>query len=169
MAWSAREVGVEHTDPTVTGGRRTVPGRWRAGTVLLALAVLGGLALSASGGVGPSLRTEEGSYQPGDRVELQLRNGLRPAGYNLCFAFVALQRQGPEGWDTVAAHLGPPTEDLVACRADLRPLWPLGRVSSTVHLPSDLPSGAYRLVHGLEIGGDRRAVATDPFTVDADG
>jgi hypothetical protein len=159
---------MERTD--VAADRWRGSGRRLAGIGLLVLAVLGsGVALTSSGGVGPSMRTEESSYQPGDRVEFQLRNGLRPAGYNLCFAFVTLQREATEGWDAIAADLGPATGDLVACRAELRPLPPLGRAAAAVHLPTDLPAGAYRLVHELEIGGDRRAVATDTFTVDAGG
>jgi hypothetical protein len=130
------------------------------------LGVLGsGHALTSSGGVGPSLRMEATSYQPEDRVGFHLRNGLRPAGHNPCFAFVTLQVHDGDGWVTVTADLGPPTGELVACTGELRPLPPLGRSHSTLHLPSDLPSGEYRLVHVLEIGGDRRAVATDPFTV----
>jgi hypothetical protein len=166
--WRAGRGGVENTVGASVG--RKVGGRQLAGICLVVLIVLGsGAVLMSSGGVGPSIRTEAASYQPGDQVGLQLRNGLRPAGYNLCFAFVSLQGHEAAGWVTVGTDLGPSTGDLIACTGELRPLPPLGRANATVHLPSDLPSGAYRLVHELEIGGDRRAVATDAFTVDVRG
>jgi hypothetical protein len=154
---------MENADAAV--GRRKVAGRPLAGIWLVVLTVLGGGYVVSSGGAGPSLRTEAVSYQPGDQLEVQLRNGLRPAGYNLCFAFVTLQGHEADRWVSVAADLGPSTGDLVACAAELRPLPPLGRAHATVHLPADLPSGTYRLVHDLEASGDRRAVATDAFTV----
>jgi hypothetical protein len=158
---------MENADAAV--GRRKVAGRPLAGIWLVVLTVLGGGYVVSSGGAGPSLRTEAVSYQPGDQLEVQLRNGLRPAGYNLCFAFVTLQGQGAAGWVTVAADLGPPTGDMVACTAELAPLPPRGRAQATVHLPSDLPAGEYRLVHELEVRGARRAVATDAFTVGMGG
>jgi hypothetical protein len=165
----SREGEVGRTDVVI--GRWKVTGRQLAGLCLVVLSVLGvGCGVVSSGGVGPSMRTEATSYQPGDQVDLQLRNGLRPAGSNLCFAFVTLQGQGAAGWVTVAADLGPPTGDMVACTAELAPLPPLGRAQATVHLPSDLPSGEYRLVHELEVsGGARRAVATDAFAVGMGG
>jgi hypothetical protein len=163
----SREGGVANTDVAIV--RRKVSGRQLAGLCLVVLSVLGiGYAVASSGGVGPSMRTEATSYQPGDHVDLQLRNGLRPAGYNLCFAFVTLQGHGASGWVTVAADLGPSTGDLVACTGELRPLPPLGGAQATVHLPPDLPTGEYRLVHELEVSGHRRAVATDAFTVGRD-
>jgi hypothetical protein len=147
-------------------GRWKITGRRLAWICLVLLAVLAsGHALASDSGVGPAMRTEATSFQPGDPVEVQLRNGLRPAGYNLCFAFVTLQGHEAAGWVTVDADLGPPTGDPFVCPGELRPLPPLGRAHATVHLPADLPSGEYRLVHELEIGGDRRAIATDPFTV----
>jgi hypothetical protein len=159
---------VENSDAAIV--RRKVTGGWLVGISLIVVTVFGsGAALVSSGGVGPSLRTEAASYQPGERVEIELRNGLRPAGYNLCFAYVALQGHEAEGWVAVPAALGPSAGDLVACTGELRPLLPLGGAHATVHLPSDLPPGEYRLVHELEIAGDRRAVATDAFTVGGDG
>jgi methionine-rich copper-binding protein CopC len=162
---------VENADAASAGGR--FAGRQLGRiclVVLVVLIVLGsGAALMSSGSVGPSMRTEAASYQPGDQVGVQLRNGLRPAGYNLCFAFVSLQGHDVDGWVTVAADLGPSTGDLIACTAELRPLPPLGGAHATVHLPPELPSGAYRLVYELEISGDRRAVTTDPFTVGVRG
>jgi hypothetical protein len=160
----SREGGVGSTDGAI--GRWKVTGRQLAGICLVVLSVLGvGYGVVSSDRVGPSMWTEATSYQPGDQVDLQLRNGLRPAGYNLCFAFVTLQGHEAAGWVTVAADLGPPTGDMVACTAELAPLPPLGGAQATVHLPSDLPSGEYRLVHELEVSGARRAVATDAFTV----
>jgi hypothetical protein len=154
----------------VVSGRWKVTGRLLAGLCLVVLSVLGvGCGVVSSGGVAPSMRTEATSYQPGDQVDLQLRNGLRPAGSNLCFAFVTLQGHEAAGWVTVAADLGPPTGNMVACTAELGPLPPLGSAQATVHLPSDLPSGEYRLVHELEVSGARRAVATDAFTVSLGG
>jgi hypothetical protein len=155
---------VESTDVAI--GRWKVAGRRLVGFCLLVLSVVGsGYAAVASGGAGPSLRTEATAYQPGDRVDLELRNGLRPAGYNLCFAFVTLRGHEAARWVTVAADLGPSTGHLVACTGELLPLLPLARVQAAVHLPSDLPAGEYRLVHELEVSGDRRAVTSDPFTV----
>jgi hypothetical protein len=163
-----QESGVESTD--VATGRRKVTGRQLAGLCLVLLSVLGlGCGVVSSGGVGPSMRTNATSYLPGDEVDLHLRNGLRPAGANLCFAFVTLQGHEAAGWVTVAADLGPSTGHMVACTAELGPLPPLGGAQTTVRLPSDLPSGEYRLVHELEVSGDRRAVATDPFTVGVGG
>jgi hypothetical protein len=151
-------------------GRWKATGRRLAGLCLVVLSVLGvGCGVVSSGGVGPSMRTEATSYQPGDQVDLQLRNGLRPAGSNLCFAFVTLQGHEAAGWVTVAADLGPSTGHLVACTAELGTLPPLGGAQVTVQLPSDLPPGEYRLVHELEVSGGRRAVATDPFTVGMGG
>jgi hypothetical protein len=159
---------VEDTGGAVAG--RKVAGRQLARIGLIVLTVLGsGAALLSSGSLGPSLRTDAASYQPGDQVGVQLRNGLRPAGYNLCFAFVTLQGHEGDGWVSVAADLAPSTEGLLACTSELRPLPPLGGADATVRLPPDLPSGAYRLVHELEISGDRRAVPTGAFTVDAGG
>lgn len=148
---------------------RKVPSRRLAGIGLLVLAVLGGGAALTIGNVGPSLRTQAWAYEPGDLVHLQLRNGLLPAGYNLCFTFLSLQVHEAERWETVAADLGPPDERLVACTGELRPLPLLGGAQATMHLPSDLPTGEYRVLHALEIRGERRAVATDAFTVSVGG
>jgi hypothetical protein len=146
--------------------RRTLSGRRLAGACLVVASMLGGYAL-VTGDIGPAIRTDAASYQPGDRVDVRLRNGPRPAGYNLCFAFAVLQRQGAEGWAPVPAYLGPAAEGVVACTAEMRTLRPLGGREAAVHLPSDLPDGQYRLVHEVEIGGESRALATDPFTVGA--
>jgi hypothetical protein len=154
---------VENPDAATVPGK--VAGRRLAAIALLVLTVLGGGTLLTIGSVGPSLRTQTSAYEPGDLVDVQLRNGLLPAGYNLCFPFVMLQVYEAEGWETVAADLGPPDEDLVACTGELRPLPPLGGAQTTIHLPSDLPPGEYRVFHELEVRGDRRAVATDSFTV----
>jgi hypothetical protein len=149
------------TDRLRLGGRQLV-GVW---LVVLPLLV-GSFALMLGGGIGPRMRTDAGSYQPGDRVDVQLRNGLRPAGYNLCFAFAGLQRHETQGWIAVPGDLSPPVgDDLVACTAEMRTLPPLWGHQAAANLPSDLPEGEYRLVHELEVGGERRAVASDPFTV----
>jgi hypothetical protein len=155
-------------NPGATTFSRKVAGRRRARIGVLVLTVLGSGVLLTTGNIGPSLRTEASAYEPGDLVDLQLRNGPLPAGYNLCFAFMTLQVHEAEGWETLAANLGPP-EELVACTGELRPLPPLGGAQATVHLPSDLPHGDYRVVHALEVRGDRRAVATNAFTVGAGG
>jgi hypothetical protein len=161
--------GSKVENPDAATVPRKVAGRRLAGIGLLVLAVLGSGALLTIGSAGPSLRTQASAYEPGDLVDLQLRNGLLPAGYNLCFAFMILQVYEAEGWETVAADLGPPDADLVACTGELRPLPPLGGAQATMHLPSDLPPAEYRVVHELEVRGDRRAVATDAFTVGVGG
>jgi hypothetical protein len=162
--------GAKVENPDAVTVPRKVAGRQLAGIGLLVLLVLGGgAALLTIGSVGPSLRTQASAYEPGDLVDVQLRNGLLPAGYNLCFAFMTLQVYEPEGWETVTADLGPPDEDLVACTGELRPLPPLGGAQATMHLPSDLPPGEYRVVHELEVRGDRRAVATDAFNLGVGG
>jgi hypothetical protein len=91
--------GSKVENPDAATVPRKVAGRRLAGIGLFVLAVLGSDALLTIGSVGPSLRTQASAYEPGDLVDLQLRNGLLPAGYNLCFAFMIVQVYEAEGWD----------------------------------------------------------------------
>jgi hypothetical protein len=117
----------------------------------------------ASGGLAPALRTDESTYQPGEQVEVQLRAGLQTVGYNLCFAFATLEQRDDAGWVPTGAHLGPPSDDLVACTSELRGLAPLFGAEGAVHLPPDLAPGDYRLTYDLEFA--RGPVTSRPFTV----
>ena len=63
---------MENSDAATVPGK--VAGRRLAGIALLVLAVLGGGTLLTISSVGPSLRTQTSAYEPGDLVDLQLRN-----------------------------------------------------------------------------------------------
>jgi hypothetical protein len=136
--------------------------RWaRAGLAVAAIAVLvGGYGFASTGGIQPALRTDSSSYLPGDVVGVQLRAGIRSTGYNLCFSFATLERFDPAGWGPVDVGLG-----RGLCTAQQLILPTLQGAEGSVHLPRDLPPGAYRLAYEVEVGGERRRVATDRFTV----
>lgn len=60
------------------------------------------------------------------------------------------------------AHLG---GELTLCTLEQRILPPRRTAPGAIRLPADLPSGTYRLVHEVEVGGARREVSTSPFDV----
>jgi hypothetical protein len=100
--------------------------------------------LSACGDVEVSLTTDAAEYQPGDTVQLLLRNqGLQEVGYNLCY--VRLERQEGDGW-AHTPHLG---EDEV-CPAIQYSLEAHAHADGTLRLPKELPAGEYRVVHDVD-------------------
>jgi hypothetical protein len=126
---------------------------------------------AAPEGPGIALSADKPSYSPGQQVKVTLTNTTQDgAGYNLCFAFLELQRQSGDNWETVrGADLSPPGSEVIACTTELRFLPPDQTVSGPAHLPADLPNGTYRLTHevevGNEIGENRQEIATEGFTV----
>ncbi|MGH2554367.1 MAG: hypothetical protein ACRDHO_01430 [Actinomycetota bacterium] len=138
----------------------------RAGVVIAGVAVLiGGYAFVSSGGFQPALRTDSSSYLPGDVVGVRLKAGILPVGYNLCFAFATLERLDGDGWDPVGVYLSPQDGEAWYCTTEGLTLPPLLSAKDVVYLPSDLPSGGYRLAYEVEVDGEPRKVATRGFVV----
>lgn len=114
-----------------------------------------------------TLVVDRASYSPGQELKVTLNNDSPgEVGYNLCFAFLKLQWMFGNGWETVAgAYLGPPSKETTDCTSDLRLLGAGQSAGGSAHLPDDLAEGTYRLTHDVEVGNDRREIATDGFTV----
>jgi hypothetical protein len=114
---------------------------------------------------GVSLAAEASSYRPGDQVVVTLQNNTSNiAGYNLCFAFLELQRQVSDSWKSVRA-LGPNRQ--AVCTTELRGLQPGTQADGRAYLPTTLSPGIYRIALRVEIGigNAREMVATDGFSV----
>ena len=110
-----------------------------------------------------TLRADATRYAPGDKPKLTLSNNSEgDVGYNLCFAFIDLERNEGGTWKPVTAHLGPPD---TACTAPLFLLKPGATANGELILPTDLAPGTYRLVHKSDIEGARQPIATDAFEV----
>lgn len=156
--WSALAIA------TWTAAWREGGSRWvKAGLAMSGIALLtGGYALVSSGGVQAALRADSSSYRPGAAVEVQLKAGLRSVGYNLCFAFATLEGVDGDGAEALDVNLGPPG---TACTGEMWGLPPLFGATGAAYLPRDLRSGEYRLSYEIEVGGERRAVTTSPFSV----
>jgi hypothetical protein len=113
---------------------------------------------------GISLRTNAQRYAPSDQPQVTLENHSQDqVGYNICFAFLKLERREAGTWQAFSANLGPGGN--VVCTAELRLLQPGANASGRVYLPADLPSGTYRLTHDVEINGKRQKAATGGFEV----
>ena len=111
-----------------------------------------------------TLRTDSQTYAPGGRPKITLVNGSdSEVGYNLCFAFLELERLDGGTWKKVSKSLGPGGN--VDCTAELRLLAPGAMATGQPYLPSDLEPGTYRLVHKAEINRERTEVATNAFEV----
>ena len=147
--------------------------KYVAAAALLLLLLMGCASekTPAAGGGTPSdgtvsLAADAGRYAPGDKPTLTLRNGTEgQVGYNLCFAFVHLERREANEWKSVTANLGPGGN--VACTSELRLLQQGASATGEVHLPGDLPPGTYRLTHRVEIESADQTIATDAFEVTA--
>lgn len=110
------------------------------------------------------LSTDEDVYAPGARVEIELTNATSAAiEYNICFAFLSLERPIDDGWQRVEASLGP--EPDAACTLELRRLAAGSDAESEVFLPDDLPSGSYRLATEISMGNAMVVLESDPFEV----
>lgn len=126
--------------------------------------------LAGCGDVEVSLSTDAATYQPGDTVQLLLRNqGIQEVGYNLCFA--RLERQEGGAW-VHTPHLG----EGEACPAIQESLRGGARADGTLRLPTELPAGEYRVVHDVdtrEKDSEGRSVhvtvASGPFVVEEAG
>src|SRR5690606_38224327 len=89
--------------------------------LLLAIAVAG----CAGGGsaVIADFSTDAGTYAPGEEMEIALRNQSdRALGYNICYAFLLLQRDMEGEWQETQVGLGP--EPDAPCTAQLNLLEP---------------------------------------------
>lgn len=118
---------------------------------------------SPSGGT-VSLTADATSYSSGAIVRLTLRAGQSTTvGYNLCPAYLELDRQVGSDWRKVDADLGPSGNTV--CTAELRLLQPGQTAPGEAHLPQTLASGTYRIAHGVEVDNERQRVTTDAFTV----
>jgi hypothetical protein len=109
-------------------------------------------------------RTDSAQYAAGDRPTVTLENhSPTSVGYNLCFAFLELDRLEAETWKLLSVDLGPGGN--VDCQAFLAMLQPGMIDSGRLYLPDDLPRGRYRLVHNVTIGDARQRIATNEFDV----
>lgn len=117
------------------------------------------LSACSASGTGSSLTTDQSRYEPGDVVEIKLRNtsGKR-LGSNLCF--VRLEVEDTGSWRHVP-HLAPNE----ACTSELRVIPPGASMKGQMNLPGDLESGTYRLRLILEVGDNRRTVTSETFRV----
>ncbi|MBW3589494.1 MAG: hypothetical protein KY429_08745 [Actinobacteria bacterium] len=107
-----------------------------------------------------SLTTEKRVYEPGDVVEVKLRNMfVRRLGSNLCFA--RLEVEDRDSWRHIP-HLGPNE----ACTSELRIILPGASMQGQMTLPGDVRSGIYRLSLDVEVGGDRRTITSETFRVE---
>lgn len=112
----------------------------------------------------PEFSTRSDVYRPGDEVALRLENDTEiPIGYNICFAFLALERRGEEGWEPVEVGLGP--EPDAACTLELNGLAPGESAESTAYLPEDLEAGTYRIATDVEVADAPQALETQSFEV----
>ena len=114
---------------------------------------------------GLTLAAARDAYTGGDTVRVRLTNGTASAvGYNLCFAFLGLERRGTwSHWAPLAVSLAPAPN--VGCAGPLYGLSPGGEAEGAAFLPRDLPPGVYRLTARVEVGGRDRPVATGAFAV----
>ena len=126
---------------------------------LVLLAV--GLAFAATPGLEPRLRTDSQIYSAGDTVKIELKAGPRTVGYNLCFAYLTLQRQSDFDWEDAPMR----SHRNTACLSIQNLLQPFRRASGTLSLRPDLAPGLYRITHEIEVDGDRYLVASNTFTV----
>ena len=118
--------------------------------------------IESSGDV--SFTTTTTSYQGGAIVEVRLVNGSdSEVGYNICFAFLSLERYEGGGWSDTKKNLGP--DEMTACTNELRIMQNGGSDIGKAYLPRDLAPGTYRLVHDAELDGERTTLATNSFTV----
>ncbi len=131
-------------------------------TVAALVLIVSGLGFASTVGDDPGLRTQYQNYSAGDTVKVELRAGLRTVGYNLCFAFLGLERLDEVGWESVP--IGSPGK-YVACPAIQHLLKPFGRATGTAYLPRDLESGTYRITHEVEVADDRVPLESNVFTV----
>lgn len=112
-----------------------------------------------------SLRTDAASYRPGDKAIVTLSNGSQGrVGYNLCFAFLSLERNDGGTWKAAQAQLGPPN---MGCTTELRLLRPGGTDSSEITIPAGLAAGNYRVTHNIEVAGSQVRVFSEAFAVAA--
>jgi hypothetical protein len=103
-------------------------------------------------------------YAPGDQVKITLANGSNQrVGYNICFAFLDLERRDKSVWTKVAADLGPGGN--VACTAQLIFMPPGEEADSVAHLAEDLSPATYRIAYNVEVGSMGTKVATEAFVV----
>lgn len=127
----------------------------RAGILMLALT----LTACLSSATPTALSTDSRSYEPGEVVEIELRNTFATRiGYNLCF--VQLQVRDGESWRSVS-HLAPNE----ACTSELRIMPRGGSAKGQITLPRDLEDGTYRLSHDVEVGDDRQTISSGTFEV----
>ncbi|MEX2401024.1 MAG: hypothetical protein WD423_09660 [Rhodothermales bacterium] len=111
-----------------------------------------------------TLRTGTDTYAVGDEVRLRLENQSgSEVGYNLCFAYLDLQRRTGDEWHDVTADLGP--DDSVACTAELRTLAPGDEAAGLAHIPADLPGDSYRITHDVEVHGEMQTIPSNSFVV----
>lgn len=114
---------------------------------------------------GVVFRTDQECYSPGERPILTLENrSSSPVSYNICFAFLELERFEDGAWRRLKVNLGPGPP--VACDAALRTLAPGESDTSSIYLPPDLPAGRHRIVSQLEIGRQEEKVTTNEFGVE---
>lgn len=113
---------------------------------------------------GPYLSASSDSYAPGDQVTVEIRNGgAVDVGYNICYAFLTLERQVADAWEQLQVGLGP--EPQAPCTTQLDLLAPGARDEATAYLPHDLGPGTYRIATGVEIGPELAVLETEPFEV----
>ena len=133
-------------------------------SLLLTIAIAG----CAGGGsaVVANLSTDAGAYSAGDDVEIALRNDSdQDLGYNICYAFLLLQREMGGEWQETQVGLGP--EPDAPCTTQLNLLEPAASTQGTAYLPDDLPPGTYRISTMLEVEGVRTELHTEPFAVES--
>lgn len=131
-------------------------GRWMPQTVLLIVLLFTACSAFESGS---ALTTDKRRYEPGDVVEIKLRNkSAGRLGSNLCF--VQLEVKDGYSWRHVP-HLAPNE----ACTSELRLMPPGASMNGQINLPRDLKSGSYRLRLDVEVGDDRRKVTSGSFRV----
>jgi hypothetical protein len=104
------------------------------------------------------------AYSGGDQVRLTLTNRTATrVGYNICFAFLNIERDEAGTWSPFRADLGPGGN--VACTAQLHFMAPGASAEGVAHLPKDLKLGSYRITYEAEVDGTRVKTATEAFTV----
>lgn len=113
---------------------------------------------------GPRLLAESSLYEPGDRVTVEIRNeGTSEVGYNICHAFLTLEREVGHQWEEMQVGLGPEPDS--PCTAQLNLLEVGARDVADAFLPADLRPGTYRITTGIEVGPQLVVLQTDPFEV----
>ena len=122
------------------------------GIVLAVFSLSGCNLLDAGEGDGLAFTTEAESYEPGDRVTLNLENdsGQR-VGYNLCLS--SLQRRTANAWTRPEAADGDINNDGTreACTMQMNTMDSGEEVSYDKGLPIDLAEGAYRFQNSVTL------------------